>query len=189
MTIKQKILKFIYPVLIMSNKLTGGKSKSFVSGKHASSSFYKLNTEMNNNSILDFELLKNKKVLIVNTASDCGYTQQYEALQKLHLKMGEKLIIIGFPSNDFGEQEKGSDKEINEFCKINFGVTFLLAKKSSVVKSKDQNEVFKWLSSKELNGWNDFAPDWNFCKYLIDENGNLSGVFQSAVDPLKIKMS
>ena len=189
MTLKQKILKFLYPIITGSNRLVGLNNKRHESDTESISSFYDLKATMNNNSILDFELLKNKKVLIVNTASDCGYTQQYEALQKLHLKMGEKLIIIGFPSNDFGEQEKGSDKEINEFCKINFGVTFLLAKKSSVVKSKDQNEVFKWLSSKELNGWNDFAPDWNFCKYLIDENGNLSGVFQSAVDPLKIKMS
>lgn len=187
MTVKQKILKFIYPILIMSNKVLGVNSKVKESDKKAISSFYNLKVEMNNSSILEFEYLKNKKVLIVNTASECGYTQQYEELQKLHTEMGEKLIIIGFPSNEFGQQEKGSDEEIGNFCKINFGVTFLLAKKSHVLKSDNQNEVFKWLTSKSQNGWNDSAPNWNFCKYLINESGNLIGVYQPGVNPLEIK--
>lgn len=187
MTVKQKILKFIYPILIMSNKILGVNNKSEESDKKAISSFYNLKAEMNNNSILEFEYLKNKRVLIVNTASECGYTQQYEALQKLHTELGQNLIIIGFPSNDFAGQESGSDKEIDDFCKLNFGVTFLLAKKSHVLKDQNQNEVFKWLTSKSQNGWNDSAPKWNFCKYLINESGNLIGVYQSGVNPLEIK--
>lgn len=186
MTIKQKLLKFLYPILTASNRLVGLNNKMEESDKESTSSFYSLKAEMNNNSILSFEYLKNKKVLIVNTASECGYTRQYDALQKLHLESGESLIIIGFPSNDFGEQEKGSDEEINNFCKINFGVTFLIAKKTQVLKGENQHEVFNWLSSKTLNGWNNNAPKWNFCKYLINETGNLIGVYQSAVDPLKI---
>lgn len=186
MTFKQKILNFLYPILTASNRMFSLNNKVQESKEVANSSFYNLKAEMNNNSILNFEVLKNKKVLIVNTASDCGYTKQYETLQKLHLESGESLIIIGFPSNDFGEQEKGSDEEINNFCKINFGVTFLLSKKAHVLKNDDQHEVFKWLSSKALNGWNNKAPNWNFCKYLISETGNLIGVYQSAVDPLKI---
>ncbi|MEO5967945.1 MAG: glutathione peroxidase [Ferruginibacter sp.] len=171
----------------MSNKVLKVNNKVKTSSKKSTSSFYNLKTEMNNNSVLDFEYLKNKKILIVNTASECGYTQQYESLQQLHTQMGERLTIIGFPSNDFAKQEQRNDNQIEEFCKINFGVTFLLAKKSGVLKNETQNEVFKWLTSKEQNGWNDSAPKWNFCKYLIDETGNLIGVYQSGVNPLKIK--
>ena len=93
-------------------------------------------------------------------------------------------MIIAFPANDFKNQEAGTDEEIEKFCTFNYGVTFPLAKKSTVVRSAEQNEVFKWLSEKKLNGWNDKAPSWNFSKYLVDENGLLTHYFDPAISPL-----
>ena len=126
------------------------------------------------------------KILIVNTASDCGYTPQYTDLEKLYKEYKDKLIILGFPANDFGEQEKGSNEEIASFCQINYGVTFPLMQKSTVIKSAAQNEVFKWLSDKNKNGWNEQEPTWNFCKYLVDENGILVNVYNSSVSPYEL---
>jgi glutathione peroxidase len=146
--------------------------------------FHSLSVTLNNGNELRFENLKDRKVLIVNTASNCGYTNQYEELQKLYENRKDKLIILAFPSNDFKEQEKGNDREIAEFCQINYGVTFPLAKKSVVVKSADQNKVFQWLTHKELNGWNEHQPPWNFSKYLINEIGVLTHYFDPAVSPL-----
>ena len=123
-------------------------------------------------------------MLLVNTASDCGYTGQYDELQKLYEEYQNKLIVIGFPANDFKEQEKGSDEEIAQFCKINYGVTFPLIKKSSVIKGNSQNEVYQWLSNKNLNGWNDQQPTWNFSKYLINEEGALTNYFAPFISPL-----
>jgi len=123
-------------------------------------------------------------VLLVNTASDCGYTNQYDDLQKLYKQFEQKLVIIGFPANDFKEQEKGDDEAIAEFCKLNFGVTFPLAKKSSVVRSAQQNEVFRWLTDKMKNGFTSKQPSWNFSKYLVDEDGVLTHYFDPSVSPL-----
>jgi glutathione peroxidase len=146
-------------------------------------SFYDLEVRLNNGSILKMDSLRGKKVMLVNTASECGYTPQYDALQKLYENYEDRLVIIGFPANDFGHQEKGSDESIAEFCKINFGVSFPLAKKSQVIKTADQNPVFKWLSNKSTNGWNDQAPTWNFSKYLVDENGILRNYFEPGISP------
>ena len=121
--------------------------------------------------------------MLVNTASDCGFTPQYHDLQNLYQEFKDKLTIIGFPANDFGEQEKGSDKEIANFCEVNYGVSFPLAKKSKVVKGPDQNKIFEWLTNKNENGWNEQQPTWNFCKYLVDENGKLTHFFESSVSP------
>ena len=151
-------------------------------------SFYNLKAEMNDGTTLNFETLKGKKVMIVNTASECGFTGQYDDLEKLHQQYKDKLVIIGFPANNFGGQEPGSNEEIQNFCKKNYGVTFLLAAKSSVKKGDDQNPVYLWLSSKQQNGWNDSAPAWNFGKYLIDENGKLLNLFPSAVKPFDEKI-
>jgi glutathione peroxidase len=148
-----------------------------------SQSFYSLSTELNNGAELSFNSLRGKKVLLVNTASDCGYTNQYADLQKLFEDNRERLMIIGFPANDFKKQEKGSDEEIAQFCKINFGVTFPIAKKSTV-KGHHKNEVFKWLSEKQRNGWNEKQPSWNFSKYLVNEHGQLTHYFDPAVSPL-----
>jgi glutathione peroxidase len=146
-------------------------------------SFYSLKTIANNGTVVDFSQYKGKKVLLVNTASDCGYTDQYDALQKLYEENKDNLLVVGFPANDFKEQEKGSDEEIAQFCKLNYGVTFPLMKKSSVVKGEMQNEVFKWLSDSALNGWNNKQPSWNFAKYIVNEEGILTNYFGSSVSP------
>lgn len=121
----------------------------------------------------DFKSLKGKKVLIINTASLCGYTPQYQQLQEMYEKYKNKnFTIIGFPSNDFGQQEPGSNSEIKEFCKKNYGVTFQMMEKVSV-KGSDMCEVYRWLTQKEENGVMSTKVKWNFQKYLIDENGAL----------------
>ena len=147
-------------------------------------SFYDLAAEKNGGGKIEMKDFKGKKVLLVNTASHCGFTPQYDELQKLYEKYNSSLIIIGFPANDFMEQEKGSDEEIAEFCKINFGVTFPLAKKSVVLKGAEQNPVFTWLTDKSRNGWSDQQPTWNFSKFLIDEEGTLTHYFDPSVSPL-----
>jgi glutathione peroxidase len=146
-------------------------------------SFYEFKMKANNGKEIDFSSFKGKTVLLVNVASKCGYTPQYKELEKLHQQYKDKLIILGFPADNFGHQEPGSDEQIAEFCEINFGVTFQLFQKSSV-RGKDQNPVFYWLSHKDQNGWNDKAPSWNFCKYLVNEKGELIAFFNSSISPL-----
>ena len=130
-----------------------------------------------------FEQLKGKKVLIVNTASKCGFTPQYEDLQELWEHYGgDDFIIIGFPANNFMNQEPGSDEDIQAFCSRNYGVTFPMMSKISV-KGKDMHPVYKWLTQKELNKFEDSKVQWNFQKYLIDENGQLVKVIKPKVKP------
>ena len=130
---------------------------------------------------IDLEAFKGKKILIVNTASECGYTPQYEALQKLWETHRDKLIIIGFPANNFGGQEPGSNEDIEVFCKRNYGVSFPMAAKVSVV-GDDIHPLFRWLTEQENP---DFTGDikWNFEKFLLDENGKLIHRFRSSVAP------
>ena len=130
-------------------------------------------------SLSEFE---GKKLLLVNTASECGFTKQYAGLQELSEKYGDKLVVIGFPANNFGGQEPGSNAEIQGFCEKNFGVTFLLAEKSSV-KGKDISPLFAYLTAAENP---DFTGEikWNFEKFLIDEHGNLVHRFRSKVEPM-----
>lgn len=133
----------------------------------------------------DFDLssLKGKKVLIVNTASKCGFTPQYKQLEEVYKKYGgDNFTIIGFPANNFGSQEPGTNKEIEEFCEKNYGVTFKMMSKISV-KGEDESPVYQWLTSKNKNGVMDSEVKWNFQKYLIDENGKLVNVFYSKVLP------
>ena len=186
MTGRQKFLKAVYPVFIGLTKLFGKNSKVLVNNKNSkpTQSVYDLTVQLNNGNALPLQTYKGKKILLVNTASDCGYTNQYDDLQKLYQQFNNQLTIIGFPANDFKEQEKGDDEEIAQFCKINYGVTFPLAKKSVVVKSGDQNNIFKWLTNKKQNGWNDKMPTWNFSKYLINEQGVLTHYFDPSVSPL-----
>jgi len=131
---------------------------------------------------IDFSSFKGKKILVVNTASKCGYTPQYDALQKVYTTYQDKLVIVGFPANNFGGQEPGSDGEIQEFCKARFGVTFPLASKVSV-KGDDMAPIYKWLTSKAQNGVLDAEIKWNFGKFLLDENGKLLQYFPSNVKP------
>jgi glutathione peroxidase len=126
---------------------------------------------------------KGKKMLIVNVASECGYTPQYKGLEELYKKYGNKVTVIGIPSNDFGGQEPGSAEEIQSFCQKNYGVTFPIMEKVSV-KGKDMHPLYRWLSSKADNGVTDESPNWNFCKYLIDENGKVIKFFKSKTEPM-----
>jgi glutathione peroxidase len=126
---------------------------------------------------------KGKYVLIVNVASKCGFTPQYEKLESLYKTYGDKLVIVGFPCNQFLGQEPGSEQEIAEFCTKNYGVTFPLASKINV-KGKDQHPLYTWLTSKALNQVEDSEVKWNFHKYLIGPDGAYLGGFGSRVDPL-----
>jgi len=186
MTGRQKLLKAFYPVLMGFGRLLG-KNEKIKMNKNTSQppvSFYSLKTIANDGTEIHFDKLKGKKILLVNTASDCGYTPQYNDLQELYDTYKNKVVVIGFPANDFGEQEKGNDEQIAGFCKKNYGVDFPLAKKSTVIKGPEQNKVFEWLTNKNENGWNDQQPTWNFSKYLIDERGVLTHFFDPSLSPM-----
>ncbi len=132
---------------------------------------------------IDFSSFKGKKILIVNTASECGFTPQYEGLEALYKKYHDKLVIVGFPANNFHGQEPGSNADIKAFCKKNYGVTFPMAEKISV-KGDDMAPIYKWLTQKSQNGVMDAEIKWNFNKFLIDEKGNLVSYFESKVTPM-----
>lgn len=185
MTCRQKVLKAVYPVLTWWGRMTGKNSKVFTNDSLAApgESIYGLSVVMNDGDTVSLSAYKGKKMLLVNTASDCGYTDQYDALQKLYGKNKDKLVVIGFPANDFKQQEKGTDEEIAKFCKVNYGVTFPLAKKSTVVPGPDQHPVFRWLTDKNKNGWTSKNPSWNFSKYLVNENGILINYFDPSISP------
>ena len=131
---------------------------------------------------IDFSKFKGKKILVVNVASQCGFTRQYAGLEKLYEANKEKLVIVGFPANNFGSQEPGTDNDIVQFCKARFGVTFPMASKISV-KGDDTAPIYKWLTSKDQNGVLDATIGWNFNKFLLDENGKLLAYFPSKVEP------
>lgn len=137
---------------------------------------------------IDLSKYKGKKILIVNTASKCGYTPQYEGLQKLYEKYKDQLVIIGFPANNFLFQEPGNNETIQSFCQKNYGVTFPMAAKISV-KGRDMHPVYVWLTQKKYNGFSDNSVKWNFQKYLIDENGKLIEVFAPGVEPMSAEIT
>lgn len=131
---------------------------------------------------IDFSKFKGKKILVVNVASQCGYTRQYAGLEKLYEAHKDKLVIVGFPANNFGSQEPGTDTEIVQFCKARFGVTFPMASKVSV-KGDDTAPIYQWLTAKEKNGVLNATIGWNFNKFLLDENGQLLAYFPSKTEP------
>jgi glutathione peroxidase len=145
-------------------------------------SIYQFSVPSIEGKTINFADFKGKKILVVNTASKCGYTRQYEGLEKLYKENKDNLVIIGFPANNFGQQEPGTDEEIQEFCKARFGVTFPLAKKIEVV-GDNTHPLYKWLTSKEKNGVLDATIKWNFNKFLLDENGKMIEYFPSKVEP------
>ncbi len=151
--------------------------------KAGKKSFYDLTIKnLTGKKDISFADFKGKKVLIINTASKCGYTPQYEDWQKFHEKFGDKVVVIGMPANNFLAQESGSASEIEEFCQVNYGVSFTITEKVSV-SGKDKHPIYQWLSDENKNGWNNIEPSWNFCKYLINEKGELTHFFGSAVKP------
>jgi glutathione peroxidase len=185
MSYRQSVLKTLYPAIMWTSKASGRKQiQTNKNNAIPLVSFYSLSTNDINGKAYNFSDLKGKKVLIVNTASDCGFTGQYEALEKLSIQYRNQLVIIGFPSNDFKQQETSDNASIESFCKKNYGVSFPLMEKSIVLKKNHQNEVYKWLSDMTINGWCHQEPAWNFCKYLINEQGVLSHYFPMTVDPL-----
>ena len=156
---------------------------SFFAPEVKKQTIYKFKVESLDGGTINFKKFKGKKILIVNTASKCGYTIQYEELQKLYTQYSNNLVIVGFPANNFGGQEPGSKTEIKEFCKKNYGVTFPMADKVSV-KGDDIAPIFKWLTHKDENGVLDAEIKWNFTKFLLDENGVLIAKFDSKVKPM-----
>ena len=141
-----------------------------------------------NGKTFDFATLKGKKILVVNTASKCGYTRQYEQLEAIYKKYkDDNFVIVGFPANNFGSQEPGTNAEIATFCKVNYGVTFPMMSKISV-KGSDMNEVYQFLTQKSKNGVKDSNVEWNFQKYLLNEKGELEQVYLSGVKPTDAKI-
>lgn len=178
MSLKRKIKSIIYAVknfLFSFRKFSGKRS--------ALKSIYDRTFIDDNGNTIDLTEFKGKKLLIVNTASACGYTFQYKDLEKLSVENKNKLNVVAFPCNDFGKQEQGTNDEIQSFCKVNFGVTFKVFKKTSI-KRAGENQIFYWLTNSELNGWNDQVPMWNFWKFLIDEEGRLIAIFPSRYSPV-----
>ena len=165
------------------SKFANKNIKNKPSNMNSKSSFYDFKLKAIDGKEIDFNTYKGKKVLIVNTASECGFTPQYNELQELHEKHGDKITVLGFPANDFGAQEPGSNENVAAFCSKNFGVTFQLFEKSNVL-GENQNPLYKWLCNKNQNGWNEAKPTWNFFKYLIDENGELIKAITPAVSPM-----
>lgn len=184
-TIRQNILRALYPAVMKLTQWAGKKNDVLQngSGELFKIPIYDLSVELNGGKRLSLGDLQGKKILLVNTASDCGYTAQYSELQQLQERYRGSLQVIGFPANDFKEQEKESDEAIAQFCQMNFGVTFPLVKKSSVVKGTAQHPVYQWLTQREKNGWNEREPSWNFSKYLVNEQGLLTHYFDPSVAP------
>lgn len=155
---------------------------------YAQSSFYDFTVKDIAGEDFPLSQLKGKKVLVVNTASECGFTPQYEGLQELYETYGgDDFIIIGFPANNFGKQEPGSNEEIANFCQINYGVSFPMMSKISV-KGDDQHPLYIWMTSKSENGVEDSKVTWNFQKYMIDEKGQLVGHYAPTVKPHSKKL-
>jgi glutathione peroxidase len=146
------------------------------------SNFYSFKIKTLEGNDFNLDSLKGKKVMVVNTASKCGYTPQYKDLQELYEQYSRKLVIIGFPANNFGNQEPGTALEIRQFCTDNYNVTFPMMEKISV-RGEDIHPLYKWLTSKEENGVMDSEVKWNFQKYLIDEEGKLVDVLYSKEKP------
>lgn len=186
MTLRQSILKTIYPLIMLKGKLfpSGKAMQHNTAGIVPPVLFYSLSAVSNTGDTVQFSSLRGKKVMIVNTASDCGYTAQYDELEKLYSAYKDHLVILAFPANDFKEQEKKDDAAIASFCKINYGISFPLMKKSHVVKSPEQHAVFQWLTDPSRNGWCSQEPLWNFSKYIINEEGVLTHFYSQEVSPL-----
>ena len=154
----------------------------FSKNKAQAKSIHSFKVEALDGSTIDFSKFKGKKILVVNTASECGFTPQYADLEKVAEQYKDRLVVVGFPANNFGAQEPGSNAEIGAFCQKNFGVTFPMAAKVSV-KGDDIAPIFKYLTEKDLNGVKNTNILWNFTKFLVDENGKLIDSFISTTKP------
>lgn len=147
-----------------------------------SASFYNFTVNSLEGQPVSLDRYRGKKIIVLNTASECGYTPQYADWQKFYAENQNEVVVLGFPCNDFGGQEPGSATEIKGFCQKNYGVTFPMFEKVAV-KGAGKAPVYQWLTDPAKNGWNSQEPSWNFCKYVIDENGRLTHFFDSKVKP------
>jgi glutathione peroxidase len=154
-----------------------------ISSLIAASSIYEFKVEGLEGGSIDFSKFKGKKIMIVNTASKCGNTPQYKELEELYEKYKDKLVIVGFPANNFGQQEPGSNEEIKEFCTKNYGVTFPMASKISV-KGDDIAPIYKYLTDEAKKLGVEDPVKWNFTKFLLDENGKLLAVIHNKTKPM-----
>ena len=171
--------RLIIAAVVVMGILAWLSSKIFpISEEAVSGSIYDFKINTIDGTPLDFEKYRGKNLLIVNTASKCGYTPQYETLQELHERYGDQVTVLGFPANNFLWQEPGSNDEIAAFCQKNYGVTFQMFEKISV-RGGDQHPLYRWLSAKAGK-----QPGWNFCKYLVSVDGQVTGFYGPKVSPL-----
>lgn len=186
MTLRQRLLRMVYPIIM---KLTGKSATVKLGDAHPTQPIYSTPIRSLQDQPLSLSTYAGKYLLVVNTASDCGFTGQYGELQQLADQFADKLVVLGVPSNDFKEQEKSDAAEIVSFCQRNYGVQFPLAEKAVVKKGTNQHPLFQWLSDESLNGWNSQPPTWNFSKYLLDPSGKLLGYFDPGISPLDIRIT
>ena len=172
------------PLSIFIKTLTITNKSSKMSSKK---SIYDIEINSLQGKPINLSLFKGKKILFVNVASKCGFTPQYKELQKLHNLYEESLVVIGVPCNQFGKQEPGNSSDINEFCQVNYGVSFLITEKISV-KGNEQHPLYSWLTKKNENGRKNSSVKWNFQKYLINEDGELIDYYYSITSPTSSKI-
>ena len=177
------IVTFCLGLLVLYSMPKGNIIVSDSHSKEPTSTIFNFKMKNIYGDVITLDKYKGKKILIVNVASNCGYTSQYNDLQKLQDRFKNKLQVIAFPCNDFGFQEPGTSEQIAEFCEVNYNIKFPIMEKINIRRSPT-HPLYEWLSNSELNGWNDSKPKWNFYKYLIDENGKLINLFNSAISPL-----
>jgi len=175
-------------LIALSGCIHYSSAKNALGDAGPSSSFYSLSAESIDGKTISMSNYKDKYILVVNTASKCGYTSQYEQLEKLSTQYKDSLFILGFPANDFLWQEPASNEKIKSFCSLKFGVTFPMFAKITI-KGKNKHPLYEWLTNPELNGWNNEKPGWNFNKYLIDRNGKLIAHFDAKTEPLSEKIT
>ncbi|MBV7267720.1 glutathione peroxidase [Winogradskyella luteola] len=154
----------------------------------ASESIYDIKINSLQGKPIDLSEFKGKYILFVNVASKCGFTPQYKDLQKLHETYKDKLVVIGVPCNQFGKQEPGNSNEITEFCEVNYGVSFLITEKIDV-KGSNQHAIYRWLTTKAINGKQNSTVKWNFQKYLVDKDGEFLDVFYSITKPMNSRIT
>ncbi len=165
-----------------ANKVTSAPATNISDTTGKKASFYSLKAKAIDGTDVSMDAFKGKKIIVLNVASECGYTPQYSDWEAFYKANQDKYVVLGFPCNQFMGQEPGTDAEIATFCRKNYGVTFPLFEKVDV-KGEDAHPVYKWLTDPAQNGWNSQEPSWNFCKYLIDENGKLIHFFASKIKP------
>jgi glutathione peroxidase len=165
-----------------ANQVSSRPQESISNARMVHKSFFQLQANSLDGKPVSLEQFKGKKIVILNVASRCGYTPQYADWERFYQENKDNAVVLGFPSNNFMGQEPGSAEEIAAFCQKNYGVSFPMFEKVDV-KGSDISPVYKWLTDPTLNGWNNQEPSWNFCKYLINEKGELTQFFASKVTP------